>query len=88
MVPDEEKDRLRSLWAILYKRNESYALYACGMAAMPVMQKEKGLQHCAATLFMDGRSKRIRTFDLLVPNETRYQAAPYSEEIDYSLGFW
>ncbi len=34
--------------------------------------------------FFDGRSTRIRTLDPLVPNQVRYQAAPHSEDPNYT----
>jgi hypothetical protein len=34
---------------------------------------------------MFGRCERIRTFDPLHPMQVRYQAAPHTEVLDYSL---
>lgn len=41
---------------------------------------QKGLWKFSITLFLSGRSERIRTFDPLLPKQVRYQAAPRSEK--------
>ncbi len=52
----------------------------------PRSRRLRGFRHTCC-LFR-GRSERIRTFDPLIPNQMRYQAALRSDESEILRGFW
>ena len=48
------------------------------------MKKASEYRYLEAFIFTVGRCERIRTFDPLHPMQVRYQAAPHTDEINYS----
>ncbi len=49
------------------------------------MKKAAKWLFLAAFVFTNGRCERIRTFDPLHPMQVRYQAAPHTEALNYSV---
>ena len=52
-----------------------------------MLSNKKASKYCylEASVLSTGRCERIRTFDPLHPMQVRYQAAPHTEALNYSL---